>query len=273
MAKLEIGVLVSLVADPEPEIQKVADLGLRSCQVCSWNPDVWTAETGERLTAACEQLGVRVSTFWSGLPGPAKWNFTEGPTTIGLVPPEYREMRVGVLKQAAEFAAKFKLPSITTHVGFIPEAPSDPLLPGTIEALKQAAGRCAELGIGFCFETGQETPVTLLRTIERVGTGNLGINLDCGNLILYGKANPVDALDVFGRYVRDTHMKDGLYPTGGDELGEEVPLGEGKADVPALVAGLKKLGYDGPLTIEREIFGPQQVADIRRAVELLRPLC
>jgi len=273
MATLDIGVLVPLVAEPEPEMQKVVDLGLRSCQVCSWNPDVWADETGERLVAAADERGVTITTFWSGYPGPAVWNFLEGPSTIGLVPPEYRAMRVEALQKAAAFAAKFKLPSITTHVGFLPEDPNDALYVGAVEALKQVAGRCAELGIGFWFETGQETPVNLLRTIGRVGTGNLGINLDPANLILYGKASPVDALDVFGQYVRDVHAKDGLYPTDGDSLGKEVPIGEGKVNFPALVGKLKGLGYTGALTIEREIGGDQQIADIKKGIEVLRPLC
>ena len=64
------------------------------------------------------------------------------------------------------------------------------------------------------------------------------MNLDTANLILYGKANPVDALDVFGRYVRGVHAKDGLYPTNGSELGREVPIGEGKVDFPILISKL-----------------------------------
>jgi sugar phosphate isomerase/epimerase len=115
--------------------------------------------------------------------------------------------------------------------------------------------------------------VTLLRTIERLGEDHLGVNLDTANLILYGKANPLDALDVFGRYVRDTHIKDGFYPTDGDNLGRQVPVGEGKVDFPAVIARLKELGYTGPLTIEREIRGAEQDRDIRAAVEYLRPLC
>jgi sugar phosphate isomerase/epimerase len=273
MPRLDIGVLVGLNDEIENELGKVVDFGLRSCQVCSWDPAVWTEAMGGRLAAARDRLGVRVSTFWSGYPGPAVWNFIEGPGTLGLVPPAYRAMRIEALKQAGDFAARWKLPSITTHVGFIPENPKDELYPGLVEALKQVAGHCADKGVGFNFETGQETPVALLRTIERVNTGNLGINLDGGNLILYGKASPVDALDVFGKYVRDTHCKDGLYPTNGTDLGTEVPLGEGKANFPVLVPKLKALGYTGPLTIEREIGGPQQAADIRRAIELLRPLC
>jgi L-ribulose-5-phosphate 3-epimerase len=270
--KLDIGVLVNLGEDPEKDIRKVADLGLRSCQVCSWNQAVWTDKVGQALVAACRKYGVRVSTFWAGYSGPAVWDFIEGPRTIGLVPKKYQAMRVRELKKAASFAAKYGLPSITTHVGFLPEDPNDPAYAGAVKALKQIVKHCRKLGIGFRFETGQETPVTLLRTIERIGMDNVGINLDTDNLILYGKANPVDALDVFGRYVRDLHIKDGTYPTTGDNLGHETPLGEGRVDFKAVIGKLKALGYRGPLTIERECSGKRQVADIKKAIRLLNPL-
>ena len=139
-------------------------------------------------------------------------------------------------------------------------------------ALKVLAGHCKVNGQHFLFETGQETPTTLLRAIEDIGTGNLGINLDPANLILYGKANPVDALDVIGKYVMDIHAKDGLYPTNGRQLGVETPLGEGKVNFPALVARLKELGYDGTFTIEREISGEQQKKDIISAKAILESL-
>jgi L-ribulose-5-phosphate 3-epimerase len=272
MNKLDIGVLVSLVEDPEPEIRKVAELGLRSCQVGSWNATVWTEPVGEKLTAACARHGVRVSTFWAGYSGPAVWNFIEGPSTIGLVPERYRAARVAELKAAATFAGRHGLPSIATHVGFLPEDPNDPAYDPVVAALREIVAHCRACGIDFLFETGQETPVTLLRTIERIGMDNVGINLDTANLILYGKGNPVDALDVFGRYVRDLHVKDGRFPTTGDNLGEETPLGEGKVDFRTVIARLKGLGYTGPLTIERECSGERQIADIRKAIALLEPL-
>jgi len=273
MAKLEIGVFVAFGPEMEPEMAKVTDLGLRSCQVGGWDPPSWTDQAGRQMVAAAEKHGVTITTFWAGYSGPMVWNFLEGPATIGLVPPEHRDYRTAELIKGAEFAASLQLPSITTHVGFLPEDPADPNYAPTVAALKQVAGRCADLGIEFWFETGQETPVTLLRTIERIGTGSLGINLDPANLILYGKANPVDALDVFGRYVRGVHAKDGLYPTDPDKLGTEVPLGEGKVNFPVLIPKLKSAGFTGALTIEREIGGPQQIVDIRKGIERLQPLC
>ena len=125
----------------------------------------------------------------------------------------------------------------------------------------------------FCLETGQETPVTLLRCLLDVGTGNMGVNLDPANLLMYGKANPVDAVDVLGAHIKTVHAKDGEYPTDPYKLGVEKPLGEGRVDFPRLIAKLKGIGYGGPLIIEREISGEQQIRDIVRAKEMLEPLC
>jgi sugar phosphate isomerase/epimerase len=171
---------------------------------------------------------------------------------------------------ASDFAHRIGVKNIVTHVGFIPENPSDPDFNGTVAALKHLCGYMKQKEQFFLFETGQETPITLLRTIEAIGTRNVGINLDTANPILYGKANPLDALDVFGKYVMDTHIKDGFYPTNGMYLGHESRAGDGKANIPAVVKKLiTEYGYQGPFTIEREISGEQQLNDIIHAKRLL----
>ena len=151
---------------------------------------------------------------------------------------------------------------VATHMGFIPENPADPIWMPFCDAVRKVAQHLQKNGQYLLFETGQETPVTMLRCFEVVDCDNLGINLDTANLILYGKANPVDALDVFGKYVRNLHAKDGFYPTCGRELGKEVQIGTGKVDFPALFRKLHELGYDSWVTIEREISGDQQIQDI-----------
>jgi L-ribulose-5-phosphate 3-epimerase len=269
---LKLGVIVGLGENVAESFRLVHELGVPTCQLACWNPPILTPELAKKVVEASKQLNVEVSSFWAGHSGMAVWNFLEGPSTIGLVPKRTRAQRLEELKRGADFAKMIGAPSITTHVGFIPENPTDAEYPPLVEALRDLALHCKERGLGFNFETGQETPVTLLRTIEDVGTGNLGINLDPANLILYGKANPVDALEVFGKYVRGLHAKDGKYPTNGRELGHETPLGEGKVDFPRLFAGLKALGYTGPVTIEREISGEKQKQDILKSFELLKPL-
>ena len=58
----------------------------------------------------------------------------------------------------------------------------------------------------------------------------------------------------------------------GHDLGEETKLGEGKVDFPALFRKLRELGYDGHVTIEREIDGAQQLADILEGREYLQAI-
>ena len=159
-----------------------------------------------------------------------------------------------------------------THMGFIPENPNDPNFNSFCVAVRTVAQHLKENGQVLLFETGQETPVTMLRCFEKVGMDNLGVNLDTANLILYGRANPVDALDVFGRYVRNIHAKDGFYPTNGHDLGQEVRLGDGKVDFRALFTKLRELGYDSYVTIEREIDGAQQDEDVLYAKAFLEKM-
>lgn len=270
--KLSLGLIVSLQEDVLASLKRVAGLGLRTCQLACWKPALLSDDLARRVREASDQTGVTISSFWAGYSGPARWNFTEGPSTIGLVPQAYRKQRVNELLAAITFARAIGVESVTTHVGFIPEDPADPAYRPLLDALRIVVGRCREFGRTFCFETGQETPVALLRAIEDLDADNLGVNLDPANLILYGKANPVDALEVIGPYIRGVHAKDGRYPTNGRELGQETPLGQGKVDFPALIKALKKHGYHGPLTIEREIRGPQQQRDIETAIAYLTPL-
>ena len=271
---MRIGLLLSYNRPEELE-KGFADLaahGFDNCQLCSWNPAVWTDENAQKVRALAERYHVTVSAFWCGWEGPAVWNFYDGPLTLGLLPEEYRAMRVQNLCDGADFAKKIGVTDVITHMGFIPENPNDPAFAPMCDAIRIVAQHLKENGQYLLFETGQETPVAMLRCFETVGTGNLGVNLDTANLILYGKANPVDALDVIGKYVRNLHMKDGLYPENGHDLGHETPLGEGKVDFPRLLRGLKALGYDSWLTIEREISGEKQLADILAAKAYLETI-
>lgn len=260
----KIGIMFSFVREPDfpGYIRKAQTMGFNTCQFSVWKPECYTDENAEMIRKSIEETGFEISALWAGWSGPCKWNFTEGPKTIGLVPNEYRAERLRELKAGADFAEKIGVNKIVTHVGFLSNNPEDEEYKATVAALRELCSYLKEKNMYFLFETGQETPVTLLRTIELIGLDNVGVNLDTGNLILYGMGNPVDALDVFGKYVMGTHIKDGLYPTCGAELGCEVKVGEGRANVKEVVKRLVALGYDGPFTIEREISGDKQLEDI-----------
>lgn len=218
------------------------------------------------------ESGVSITAFWAGWSGPKIWDLVDGPLTLGLVPPAYRHARSETMKTAGRFAAELGVPAVITHLGFIPENPGDTQFRELVITVREIAGYYASLGLEFWFETGQETPVTMLRLIEAVGTDNLGINLDPANLILYGKGSPVDSIDVFGRYVRNIHAKDGLYPTDPMKLGKEVKVGTGKVKFPELAKRLDEEGFRGAYIIEREITGEEQIRDIRTTIVYLKNL-
>jgi len=255
----------------ENKFRTLCENGFASCQLLSWNPKIWTDENVKILKSLLTKYEVTISAFWCGWEGPCVWNFYDGQITLGLVPAEYRQMRIKNLCDGSDFAKKLGVTDVVTHMGFIPENPYDPNFNTFCVAVRTVAQHLKGNGQFLLFETGQETPVTMLRCFEKVGCDNLGINLDTANLILYGKANPVDALDVFGKYVRNIHAKDGKYPTNGHDLGKETRIGEGKVDFKALFAKLYELNYHSYVTIEREIQegSPEQIKDILESREYL----
>lgn len=266
---MELGVMIRLGEHTEQKLAQLQKMGFHACQLSCWSPAMYTEQTAAHVKAMLQKYDVHISTLWCGWSGPAVWNFYQGQTTLGLVPEQYRAQRERELLLGSDFGAWLGVGQIATHAGFLPEDPNSPTYAAVVASLQRIVARCKQNGQYFLFETGQETPVTLLRTMQDIGMDNVGVNLDPANLIMYGKANPVDALRTIGSYVRDVHAKDGCYPTDGRELGRETPLGEGRVDFPALIAGLRALGYDGHITIEREISGQQQIEDILKAKNLL----
>jgi sugar phosphate isomerase/epimerase len=266
---MQLGLIVSAGTDPEAAIRKVHSFGIPTCQV-----GIGAFDPGmpARLRAALDQYKIEATSLVSGGPGPEVYDFYKGPLTIGLVPREYRDARIAQIKKASDFAKQCGVPAVQTHCGFIPENPNDPIYKEAVEAIRTVADYCRRNGQNFRCETGQETPIALFRAIRDVGLDNVGVNFDAANLILYGKANPVDALDILGPLVQGVHAKDGLYPTGPRELGREVPIGQGKVNFPAFIKRLKEVGYRGPLTIEREISGAKQAEDIRASKAYLENL-
>lgn len=260
--KVGVQIILDKKSDVAEKIKKAASLGFKSAQIVCWQMELYTDENAQKIVNACKECDVTISSFWAGWSGPKVWNFVDGPSTLGIVPPDYRYQRMQELMQGSDFAKKIGVDKVATHAGFIPECPSDPNYRPVVSAIRYLANYYKTNGQYFLFETGQETPATLLRLIEDTGCDNLGVNYDTANLILYGKANPVDGLSVIGKYVMDMHAKDGEYPTTGAKLGVEKKVGEGVADFPRIIAKLKEIGYTGTITIEREISGEQQIIDI-----------
>lgn len=262
---MALGLLVAPAKSPEETIRRVHDLGFSNCFL---SLDAYIGRFTHELAAQYNDLLSRYEVVATTVevvgPPPLVWNFLQGPSTIGVVPPATRAARIDALRQASDFAKWLGVSQVQTHCGFIPENPEDPLYPGAVDAIRTVARHCHENGQRFLMETGQETPTTMSRMIRDVAMENLAVGLDTANLILYGKANPVDAVDILGPHIHSIHAKDGRWPTDPSNLGEEVLIGEGLVDFRAVFTKLHRLGYTGAVTIERETSGPQQIEDVRR---------
>lgn len=273
---------VQIVLNHNTDIRKkfaeVREMGMNSCQFVTWDRRVFHTEgLAEAILSACREFGVEITAFWCGWEGRKCWrSFLDGPLTLGLVPADYRVDRLHMLMEGSDFTQKLGIPALVTHVGYLPENPGDPLYRQVLNACVIITDYCNRNGQAFLFETGQETPITLKRMMQDIEKelpgARVGVNLDPANLIMYGKANPVDALEIIGSYVMGVHGKDGVYPTDGYRLGEEVRLGDGRVNYPALVRRLHEVGYKGDITIEREISGEEQRRDIVHAKQLLEDL-
>ena len=261
---MALGLIISPFGAPEERLKRVHDLGFSNCFL---SLDDYIGQFTPQLAAQFRDLLDKYELIATTVevvgPGPLIWDFLRGPSTIGLVPQATRAARTDALRQASDFAKLLGIPQVQTHCGFIPEDPADPKYPGAVEAIRAVAQHCLDNGQHFLMETGQETPTTMSRMLRDAAMPNLAVGLDTANLILYGKSNPVDAVDILGPHIRSVHAKDGRWPTDPSQLGQEALIGSGLVDFRKVFSKLHSIGYTGAITIERETSGPQQIEDVR----------
>lgn len=253
---ITIGVIQYDMSDIDKSFKDLHEQGFGSCEL-NYNTKAFTPEFAVKVKEASKRHNIKVTTV-VGVPGSkSTWNFRKGPATIGLVPEDEREEKLKMYRDMIDFCAMAEVPAMHSHFGFIPEDPSSVQYKNFVEVMRGLANYAKEKGVMIYFETGQETPITLVRAINDIGTGNLFINCDLANLLMYGKANSLDAVKMFGSLIKEFHAKDGKYPDPNNpyELGREVPIPTGDVDFPAVIAELKRQGFNGAVTIECELNG------------------
>lgn len=271
---LEIGVMFWAGRDPRETLRELKGLGVRSGQI-GIPGELPLDGVAAAWKQALEEEDFTIVTVFAAYEGE---NYADIPTvqnTVGWIPRATREQREKRTYEVSEFAACIGAPAIALHVGFVPESDRDPDYIAVREMTRRVCDHAAGHGQIFALETGQEPAEVLLRFFLDVNRENLRLNFDPANLILYGSDNPIEALDKLGRFVASVHCKDGDWPPKDKPgaLGEEKPLGQGSVGMDKFIAKLKRIGYKGPLCIEREGTSPEQrIADIKGAIALLRRL-
>ena len=275
MEKWPIGVFASVDAGLGVAWDVIAQLKLPTIQLHAPHAGGRDEASALKLKAQLEEMNVQCTAVFGGFEGESYADIPTVVKTIGLMPEATRASRLAEMKEISDFSKWLGSDAVALHLGFIPEEPSDQRYQAIVDVTRELCDHCDAHQQYLHLETGQETAAGLLQFIDQVKRSNLKINFDPANMILYGTGEPIEALREVGKHVRSVHCKDGTWSDKpGDTWGTEVPLGTGDVNMEAYLRTLDEIGYEGPLTIEREI--PQdperQKAEIGSAIELLSKL-
>lgn len=269
---LAIGVCSwSLQVTSIPELKRLLDkLGIDVVQIACGDPHHAAWAEGDHMPAAAKAAGFRLTGAMLGFPGE---DYTTPETiqkTGGFGNPATRGERLERFQWALDRTQQLGLTDIMLHAGFLPE-PGDPDRQPFLDTLTKVSELAAARGMTVGFETGQETADLLRRTLDDLRRPNLKVNFDPANMILYDKGDPIRAVEILAPDIRSVHVKDANRTSVPGAWGEEVPLGKGQVNIRKFIQTLKKVGYRGPLCIEREVGSQEQrVADIAHGVKFLR---
>ena len=250
---MNVGYLIHLTGDPYENIREAAALGFHHGQLSVWDMSYHSDESAERILAACRDFDFTVTAVWCGWTGPTDWRYPGMYLSLGLVPDAYRAKRVEEILGGAALAAKLGVKDIITHIGYLPDDPTNKTRMEVVLAARYICAEIAKAGQRFLFETGEMIPTTLIQFMTEIGLPNVGVNLDPANLIINGRANPVDAARRLAPYVHGMHGKDAIHPVGTAPKGKEVKIGEGAVDFKAIFEILRAAGFDGSVSIEYEM--------------------
>ncbi|MBR4205829.1 MAG: sugar phosphate isomerase/epimerase [Clostridia bacterium] len=206
----------------------------------------------------------------------------------GFMNPDENKIYVEKSKRVLDLAKKLECSVVTTHIGVVPAEENE-----TKEIMRKACRELAEYAdsveAAFAVETGPEPGQVLGEFLDSLGAGGVRVNFDPANLVMCVDDRPENALKYLGKYVVHTHAKDGIMLKKkieealsiGEEAKEhqallgmgrtylELPLGKGDVDFDTYLPALAATGFNGFLTIEREV-GDSPEKDIALAVEFLR---
>ena len=272
MDALAIGVCSwSLQVKSVPELTRLLGrLGIDVVQIACGDPHHAAWEEGDAMPLAARSAGFRMTGAMLGFPGE---DYTTPQTiqkTGGFGDPALRPERLERFRWALERTRALGLSDLMLHAGFLPE-PGDPDRKAFLDTLTKVSDLAQAKDITIAFETGQETADLLRRTLDDLRCPNLKVNFDPANMLLYDRGDPLRAVEILGPDIRSVHVKDALRPTKPGTWGEEVLLGRGQVNIPEFLRTLQKVGYRGPLCIEREVGNQEQrLADLAHGVRVLR---
>lgn len=279
MKKFPIGIIInSFRTDIPTSVKKAAECGAQGIQVYSTHgemaPENLSPEKRREFLKLVKDNGLIISALCGDLGGG------------GFIHKDLNKERVEKSKRILDLAKDLETDIVTTHIGVVPSDPNHDRYKIMQEACHELAEYADSINAHFAVETGPETSAVLKGFLDSLESTGVGVNLDPANLVMVTGDDPVGAVHNLKKYIVHTHAKDGkqiffrdpeiVYGIKKDVIVTddsflEVPLGEGSVDFPKYLAALEEIGYNGFLTIEREV-GDDPAKDIRAAVDFLENL-
>jgi sugar phosphate isomerase/epimerase len=269
---LAIGVCSwSLQVKNVPELKRLMDgLGVDVVQIACGDPHHASWDEGDAMPQAALRAGFRMTGTMLGFPGEDYTTQETIKKSGGFGDPATRPERLERFQWALDRTRALGLSDLMLHAGFLPE-PGAPERKSFLDTLAKVGQLAKEKGVTVAFETGQETADLLKLTLEELKSPNLRVNFDPANMLLYEKGDPIRAVEILGPYIRSVHVKDAVMTKVPGTWGDEVPLGQGQANIKKFIQALKKVGYQGSLCIEREVGDQaQRVKDIAHGIRYLK---
>lgn len=256
-----------LATDPHDLAAKLKSTGIDRVQLAldslREEPAVWGG-----AQAVLSQAGITIISGMFGCVGEDYSTLDSIRLTGGIAPDATWERNLENIRATVGIATSLGLNLVTFHAGFVPHDSEDPDFAKMVARLAAVAEIFAAADMTVALETGQETAAGLASLLVALDRPNVAVNFDPANMLLYGKGDPVEAVRLLGRWIRQVHVKDAVQSIIPGTWGEEVAVGTGQVDWPAFFAALAEVKFTGDLVIEREA-GDQRVADIRTARELV----
>ena len=275
MENWQIGVFTSVGAGLGLDLDLAGKIGLPTIQLHTPPIGQRDQASADKILATLAPYGISITAVFGGFEGESYATIPTVVETVGLMPAETRQTRLEEMFEISEFAKMIGCDVIALHLGFVPHDTNDPAYQEIVAVTQQLCQHAANNGQAVHLETGQETADGLVTFINDTKCENLFVNFDPANMILYGAGEPIEAVEKIGSLIKSVHCKDAKWAANpGQEWGVETKLGDGDVGMKRFLKTLQKIGYTGPLTIEREI--PQtpekQQAEIGHAVDLLKQL-
>ena len=282
MSRFSIGVMVDSFRLPlEEGIAKAKEVGATGIQIYATSgemaPENLSPARRKEILDLIRSHGLVVSALCGDLGG------------HGFAIAEDNPERINRSKMIMDLAKDLDTKVVTTHIGVIPEDPNHPRYKILQDACEELGEYGDELGAYFAIETGPETAAVLKDFLDSLRSRGVRVNFDPANFVMVTGDDPVKGVYTLKDYIVHTHAKDGImkqksaperiytfFAEGGiedlrlEDYFLETPLGEGHVDFPNWLKALEDIGYNGFLTIEREV--GKSRADIREAVRFLKGL-